>query len=166
MSRRITFVLVMMFVICASIFIPAASAVDANYDSLHALCERHPHVDTGGILGLLTQNYKVYYSAKYIGHGMDVWTFIADKVPEIRLDIVIYENMDSDIYRKCALFINDADYILKYGCDIFNQDTYQESLQRHERAIATLRDLKRSVGDYSMPSTTNNNFNVQLPKLR
>ncbi len=67
---------------------------------------------------MLTQNYKVYYSAKYIGHGMDVWTFIADKVPEIRLDIVIYENMDSDIYRKCALFINDADYILKYGCNI------------------------------------------------
>ena len=165
MNRRIISVLIV-FLLLASVAVPGVGAVDANYESLHALCEQHPQVDTGGILGLLTQNYKVYYSAKYIGHGMDVWTFIADKAPEIRLDVVIYEGMDSDIYRKCALFINDADYILKYGCDIFNQDTYQESLQRHERAIATLRDLKRSVGDYSMPSTTSNNYNIQIPKFR
>jgi len=140
--QRIISVL-LVFLLITSITVPTVSAVDATYESLHALCEKCPKVDTTDpITGLALQNYKIGYSTKYIGYGADIWTFFADKVPVIELNIEIHVNMDEEIYRKAALFINDVDFIKENGYKALDTKLYSEAIKKHERAIATLKDLK------------------------
>ena len=163
MSRKIISAL-LVFLFLASVSIPAVSAVDATYESLHALCEKHPKVDSADpITSFVFQNYKIGYSVKYTGYGADIWTFFADK--EIVLNIEIHADMDKEIYRKSALFINDVDFVQTNGYNVLNAKLYSEALEKHKRAIATLKDLKRVIGDHSNSISTTTNY-VTFPRMR
>lgn len=91
-----------------------------------------PHADTtGNLIGILTSKHQIYYSVKYTGSGLDVWTFVADKCPEKHLDIILYKGMSPEIYQKCAIFINDVDFIKEHGLDFLHPDKFKESIHRH-----------------------------------
>jgi len=159
-SRLLSALLV--FLLLASASIPAVSAVDATYESLHELCEKHPDKNTRFVL---FEKVKIGYSVRYVGHGNDYWSLYADKEPTIKLDLFVNRDSGNGIYERVANFVNDVDYIFMYGNSILSEE-YGKALKKHERAIVCLTELKRYVGDYSNPPITNYNINVPPIKIR